>query len=42
MGAEFHSGPVTDFIKHGDDVDEEDGEGSVALTSKSFDDHSHQ
>ena len=41
-GAEFHSGPVSNFIKHGDDVEEESGEGSVILTTKNFDAYSHQ
>ncbi|TYI47379.1 hypothetical protein E1A91_D13G169300v1 [Gossypium mustelinum] len=41
-GAEFHSGPLPHYIKHGDEVDEETNEGSVALNSASFDKLSHQ
>ncbi|XP_024019310.1 protein disulfide-isomerase 5-4, partial [Morus notabilis] len=41
-GAEFHSGPVSNFIKHGDEVEEESGEGSVSLTANNFDQFSHQ
>ncbi|KAF4348419.1 hypothetical protein CsatB_014713 [Cannabis sativa] len=41
-GAEFHSEPMSNFIKHGDEVDEEAGEGSVALTANNFDKFSHQ
>ncbi|PKI67664.1 hypothetical protein CRG98_011877 [Punica granatum] len=42
-GSEFHSGPVSHDIKHGDDVGEEYGEleGSVPLTSHNFDRVSH-
>ncbi|XP_017617349.1 protein disulfide-isomerase 5-3-like isoform X1 [Gossypium arboreum] len=41
-GAEFRSGPLPHYIKHGDEVDEETNEGSVALNSASFDKLSHQ
>ncbi|TYG86865.1 hypothetical protein ES288_A13G167000v1 [Gossypium darwinii] len=41
-GAEFHSGPLPHYIKHGDEVDEETNEGSVALNSASFDKLLHQ
>ncbi|XWS27885.1 hypothetical protein CRYUN_Cryun25bG0018400 [Craigia yunnanensis] len=41
-GAEFDSGPVPHFIKHGDEVDKEDVEGSVPLNGVSFDKLSHQ
>ncbi|KAF3453511.1 hypothetical protein FNV43_RR03951 [Rhamnella rubrinervis] len=41
-GAEFHSGPVSNFIKHGDEVDDEAVEGSVLLTANNFDKISHQ
>lgn len=41
-GAEFHSGPVSNFIKHGDEVEEESGEGSVSLTANNFGQFSHQ
>lgn len=40
-GVEFHSGPISHFIKHGDEVDEEPVEGSVSLTSQSFEQYSH-
>ena len=41
-GAEFHSGPVPHFIKHGDEVDEEAVEGAIPLNGVSFDKLSHQ
>ncbi|GMI85285.1 PROTEIN DISULFIDE ISOMERASE 12, PDI-like 5-3, ARABIDOPSIS THALIANA PROTEIN DISULFIDE ISOMERASE 12 [Hibiscus trionum] len=41
-GAEFHSGPVPHYIKHGDEVDEETVEGAVPLNGMSFDKLSHQ
>lgn len=40
-GSEFHSGPISNFIKHGDEVDEEYGEGSVTLTAHNFERFSH-
>lgn len=40
-GSEFHSGPISNFIKHGDEVDEENGEGSVTLTAHNFERFSH-
>lgn len=40
-GSEFNSGPFTHTINHGDDTDEEYGEGSVPLTSHNFDRVSH-
>ncbi|XP_038686776.1 protein disulfide isomerase-like 5-4 isoform X2 [Tripterygium wilfordii] len=41
-GAEFHSGPVSHAIKHGDEVGEESDEGSVKLNAHSFDKLTHQ
>lgn len=41
-GSEFDSGPVTNIVKHDDEVDEEYGEGSVLLNSRNFDRISHQ
>ncbi|POO00433.1 DnaJ-like [Trema orientale] len=41
-GAEFHSGPILNFIKHGDEVDDGSGEGSVTLTASNFDKISQQ
>lgn len=41
-GAEFHSGPISNFIKHGDEVDDESGEGSVTITAANFDKFSQQ
>lgn len=40
-GSEFHSVPVSHFIKHGEEVDEESAEGSVTLTASNFDGLSH-
>ncbi|KAJ7981600.1 protein disulfide-isomerase 5-4-like [Quillaja saponaria] len=40
-GSEFHSQPISSFIKHGDDVDEESTEGSLSLTAQNFDKYSH-
>ncbi|XP_057950768.1 protein disulfide isomerase-like 5-4 [Malania oleifera] len=40
-GSEFISGPISNAIKHGDDADEEYGEGSVPLISRNFDRFSH-
>ncbi|PON61439.1 DnaJ-like [Parasponia andersonii] len=36
-GEEFHSGPNLNFIKHGDEIDDVSGEGSVTLTASNFD-----
>ncbi|XP_010538045.1 PREDICTED: protein disulfide-isomerase 5-4 [Tarenaya hassleriana] len=41
-GPEFHAGTVLNFIKHGNDVDEEAIEGSIPLSSNNFDEFSHQ
>ncbi|KAL6553419.1 Protein disulfide-isomerase 5-4 [Orobanche gracilis] len=41
-GSEFRSGPITKPIKHGEEVDEEYGEGSVVLNANNFDRISHQ
>ncbi|XP_059664724.1 protein disulfide isomerase-like 5-4 [Cornus florida] len=41
-GSEFHSGPISEAIKHGDEADEEYGDGSVKLTGQIFDRISHQ
>ncbi|XP_020529735.1 protein disulfide isomerase-like 5-4 isoform X2 [Amborella trichopoda] len=40
-GAEFHPGPIPK-VNHGDEVDEEYGEGSVVLRGDNFDAYSHQ
>lgn len=36
-GSEFQSGPVSDAIRHDEEVDEEHGEGSVSLYGRNFD-----
>ncbi|CAM8887830.1 unnamed protein product [Rhodiola kirilowii] len=41
-GSEFYSGHATRDINHGDDTDEEYGEGSVSLSSNNFDHYSHE
>lgn len=41
-GSEFHSGSVTQAIKHDEEADEEYGEGSVSLNGRNFDRISHQ
>lgn len=41
-GSEFHPGPIPTVTKHGDEADGEYGEGSVALTSATFDRYTHQ
>ncbi|KAJ9562614.1 hypothetical protein OSB04_007774 [Centaurea solstitialis] len=41
-GSEYDSGPVTNLLKHDDEVDEEYGEGSVTLNARNFDRISHQ
>ncbi|RYR68508.1 hypothetical protein Ahy_A03g015013 [Arachis hypogaea] len=41
-GAEFHSGPVANAVRHDDEVDEEYDEGSFALTEQNFDKYVHQ
>ncbi|RYR21282.1 hypothetical protein Ahy_B03g066575 isoform B [Arachis hypogaea] len=41
-GAEFHSGPVANAVRHDDEVDEEYVEGSFALTEQNFDKYVHQ
>ncbi|MED6160877.1 Protein disulfide-isomerase 5-4 [Stylosanthes scabra] len=40
-GAEFHSGPVANIIKHDEQVEEESVEGALILTSHNFDKYSH-
>lgn len=40
-GTEFHSGAIMKLVKHGDDSDEEYGEGAVPLSGKNFDRFSH-
>nr|XP_023876969.1 protein disulfide-isomerase 5-4-like [Quercus suber]POE80484.1 protein disulfide-isomerase 5-4 [Quercus suber] len=40
-GSEFHSGPISHDIKHGEEFDEEPVEGSVDLTAQNFDRYSH-
>ncbi|KAK1279697.1 Protein disulfide isomerase-like 5-4 [Acorus gramineus] len=41
-GSEFHPGPIPKVLNHGDDMDEEYGEGSVSLTSETFERFSQQ
>ncbi|XP_072987814.1 protein disulfide isomerase-like 5-4 [Typha latifolia] len=41
-GSEFHSGPLPKVNKHGDDIEEEYGDGSIPLTANSFESYSHQ
>ena len=41
-GAEFNSEPMSNFIKHGDEVDDETDEGSVALTTNNLNKFSQQ
>ncbi|KAA8523715.1 hypothetical protein F0562_010138 [Nyssa sinensis] len=40
-GSEFHSGPISKDIKHGDEVDEEYGEGSIQVNAHNFDRIAH-
>ncbi|KAF9589098.1 hypothetical protein IFM89_018829 [Coptis chinensis] len=41
-GSEFHPGPLPKLLKHGDDGDEEYGEGAVSLSADNFDRVAHQ
>lgn len=41
-GAEFHSGPAANAIKHDDEVDDESLEGAFIFTSDNFDKYAHQ
>ncbi|MED6175751.1 Protein disulfide-isomerase 5-4, partial [Stylosanthes scabra] len=41
-GAEFHSGPVANAVRHDDEVEEESVEGSFPLTEQNFDKYVHQ
>ncbi|XP_020228828.1 protein disulfide-isomerase 5-4 [Cajanus cajan] len=41
-GAEFHSGTVSNAVKHDDEVDEESVEGSFSLATHNFDKYVHQ
>ncbi|XP_038897891.1 protein disulfide-isomerase 5-4-like [Benincasa hispida] len=41
-GSEFHSGPLSNLIKHGDEVDEETKEGSAVLNARNFDRYANQ
>ncbi|CAI0380050.1 unnamed protein product [Linum tenue] len=41
-GAEFHSGPIMQLIKHDEYVGEHEGEGSVTLSARNFDVYSNQ
>ncbi|KAH1222682.1 Protein disulfide-isomerase 5-4 [Glycine max] len=41
-GAEFHSEPAANSIKHDNEVNEESVEGSVVLTTQNFDKYAHQ
>lgn len=41
-GSEFHAGPIPKLLNHGDEGDEEYGEGSVSLSSANFDQFAHQ
>lgn len=40
-GSEFHAGPIPGVQNHGDETEEEYGDGSLSLTSESFDGYSH-
>lgn len=40
-GTEFQSGPISNVVKHDDEVDEEYGEGSVSLNERNFDRVAH-
>lgn len=42
IGSEFHSGPVSTYIKHDVEGDEESTEGSVLLSASNFDKYAHQ
>ncbi|XP_031501169.1 protein disulfide isomerase-like 5-4 [Nymphaea colorata] len=41
-GSEFHSGPIPDILNHGDDVEEDFGEGAPSVNSVAFDKFVHQ
>ncbi|KAF5198382.1 disulfide isomerase-like 5-4, partial [Thalictrum thalictroides] len=41
-GPEFHPGGIPKLLKHGDEGDEEYGEGSVSLTAANFEGFTHQ
>lgn len=41
-GSEFHSGPIPRVSNHGDDTEEEYGDGSILLTASTFEKYSHQ
>jgi len=41
-GAEFHSEPAANSIKHDNEVNEESVEGSVVLKTQNFDKYAHQ
>ncbi|PKU69628.1 protein disulfide isomerase-like 5-4 isoform X1 [Dendrobium catenatum] len=41
-GSEYHPGPIPTVSKHGDDFEEESGDGSVLITTASFDQYAHQ
>ena len=41
-GAEFNSEQMSNFIKHGDEVDDETDEGSIALTTINLNKFSQQ
>ncbi|XXG73242.1 hypothetical protein AAC387_Pa07g2194 [Persea americana] len=40
-GSEFHPGPIPKVMNHGDEHEEEYGEGSVSLTAGNFDKYTH-
>ena len=42
MGSEYRSGPILRDIKHDDEVDENNAEGSTALGESSFDITAHK
>jgi len=41
-GSEFHPGPIPKVMNHGDEHEEEYGEGSVSLTASNFDKYTHK
>lgn len=41
-GFEFHSGPIPRLGNHGDEIEEEYGDGTISLTASTFEKYSHQ
>ncbi|PKA52611.1 Protein disulfide isomerase-like 5-4 [Apostasia shenzhenica] len=41
-GSEYHPGPIPIVSKHGDDLEEQEGDGSFSLTAANFDHHAHK